>query len=236
MVTLNSAYLSENIGSDHAEDIVNLDLNERGIARIDNYTFRQFTHLTELNLSGNEIARVDQLGFKDLQHLTRLQLDHNQLTEITTWMFLDMKKLTELDLSHNRIGKIAGNAFQGLDELLVLNLDANCLSRVSAAMFGSGGGLRKLVELSLASNQIGEKLAGDVFKGLGEIETIRLDGNKLARIEPDTFADQTRARLISLENNPGSFTSLVKERSKQGDYKSATNDIDQFLKQFSSDS
>ncbi|KAK0397343.1 hypothetical protein QR680_002091 [Steinernema hermaphroditum] len=107
------------------------------------------------------------------------------------------KKLTDLDLSDNLINYIGKNAFENMDSLKVLRLSHNNLKHLRQEMFHDDLGF-KLHKLFLDYNDIAE-LPDGVFKNLGNLHTLVLDGNVLTNFSKKSFLGLSNLQELSMD-------------------------------------
>ncbi|EIJ2871100.1 leucine-rich repeat domain-containing protein, partial [Escherichia coli] len=126
-------------------------------------------------------AAHNQLEFVQLECCERLQylnLSHNQLTDIVAG---NKDELLLLDLSHNKLTSLHNTLFPNLNTLLINN---NLLSEIK--IFFSN--FCNIQTLNAANNQL-EKINLHFLTYLSSIKSLRLDNNKITRIDTKNTSD-----------------------------------------------
>ncbi|HAO0426309.1 TPA: leucine-rich repeat domain-containing protein, partial [Escherichia coli] len=126
-------------------------------------------------------AAHNQLEFVQLECCERLQylnLSHNQLTDIVAG---NKDELLLLDLSHNKLTSLHNALFPNLNTLLINN---NLLSEIK--IFFSN--FCNVQTLNAANNQL-EKINLHFLTYLSSIKSLRLDNNKITRIDTKNTSD-----------------------------------------------
>ena len=96
-----------------------------------------------------------------------------------------------VDLRNNSIEYIQDDSFKGLNKLKVLLLSYNNIKNISSGAFQDQ---KSLTYLDLAYNGL-TSVNGDMWKGLINLKTLRLTGNKL-EIELQGFSNLPNIKLI----------------------------------------
>ena len=165
---------------------------------ISNGTFSSLSQLFHLDLSYGKLTVTENGAFSGLRSVQRLKLDHNLLQLFPSPL---PESLTTLDLSHNSMSTIPQGTFAELNELTTLSLH-HCNLRVFTT--SSFVGLVSLLSLDLSNNKIGGNNIGvKVFKPMQQLETLKLDHNKLTTIatEYSLFAYLSNLRKLHLSSN-----------------------------------
>ena len=162
--------IGKSTGSILPSDVSSLEVLLAGSWNISNLQgIEQLTQLTALLLTRNQISDVSPLS--DLTQLTVLLLSNNQISDVSP--LSGLTQLTELDLRSNQISDVS--PLSGLTQLTVLLLSNNQISDVSPL-----SGLTQLTLLMLDGNQISDVSPLVDNEGLGEGDTVDLQGNPLS--------------------------------------------------------
>ena len=106
-----------------------LSLYENKIEHIDsrlfNYKRYEAPNLIELNLWNNQLRRIDSITFIGLPNLRILSLCFNQIEELHPNAFEGLSNLKELRLNNNCLGEIERKCFEPLKSIEVIELYGN---------------------------------------------------------------------------------------------------------------
>ena len=163
--------------------------------------------ITTLDLSSNgpALAELPSKGFITMQGLKFLNLSHSGLLRISNDAFVGVEQLEILDMSKNRLGgtNIPGKALSKLYKLEKLLLQRNNIAAIKTG-YTLFRDLQSLKILDLSGNGCGQ-IPSDIFTGLRNLSTLRLQGNKLgdsiSNFGSELFADMSSLTSLHLENN-----------------------------------
>lgn len=149
------------------------------------------------------ICSQNQPPFETIpQHINNtvhdLRLNENKLKAVLFSSMYRFTNLTDLNLTKNEISYIEDGAFAGQANLQVLQLGYNKLINLTEGMLR---GLGRMNSLFLQHNLI-EVIANNAFWECPSLSSIDLSSNKLARIDPTTFAVLSRLMVCELAANP----------------------------------
>uniref|UniRef100_A0A3B4BHC6 LRRCT domain-containing protein n=1 Tax=Periophthalmus magnuspinnatus TaxID=409849 RepID=A0A3B4BHC6_9GOBI len=149
------------------------------------------------------ICSQNQPPFETIpQHINNtvhdLRLNENKLKAVLFSSMYRFTNLTDLNLTKNDISYIEDGAFAGQANLQVLQLGYNKLTNLTEGMLR---GLGRMNSLFLQHNLI-EVIANNAFWECPSLSSIDLSSNKLARIDPSTFAVLSRLMVCELAANP----------------------------------
>jgi len=154
---------------------------------------REEVNCREIELVSLGLAYLDHAvtssRFKYVKHLN---LENNNLTDVSA--LGDLPLLTRLRLKSNRINAVFGRANQ-FKSLSFLDLSSNYVSSLSALALGRCAGLRTLL---LCDNFL-TRLDG--INRLSALRVCYVDGNKLSRIEANTFIGCDNLKIFSARRN-----------------------------------
>ncbi|EHE2704390.1 TPA: T3SS effector leucine-rich repeat protein EspR1, partial [Escherichia coli] len=172
-LSLNSNALeSINIPQGRNVSITHISMNNNCLRNID---IDRLSSITYFSAAHNKLEFVQLESCEWLQYLN---LSHNQLTDIVTG---NKEELLLLDLSHNKLASLHNALFPNLNTLLINN---NLLSEIK--MFYSN--FCKVQTLNAANNQL-EKINLHFLTYLSSIKSLRLDNNKITRIDTENTSD-----------------------------------------------
>ncbi|EOR8067575.1 T3SS effector leucine-rich repeat protein EspR1 [Escherichia coli] len=172
-LSLNSNTLeSINIHQGRNVSITHISMNNNCLRNID---IDRLSSITYFSAAHNKLEFVQLESCEWLQYLN---LSHNQLTDIVTG---NKEELLLLDLSHNKLASLHNALFPNLNTLFINN---NLLSEIK--MFYSN--FCKVQTLNAANNQL-EKINLHFLTYLSSIKSLRLDNNKITRIDTENTSD-----------------------------------------------
>ena len=133
--------------------LIDLNLENNQINKIEDWSFSYLNKLTSLNLCQNNISYLTKATFAGLQGLTNLSLKFNRISieKLETSIFENLEKIVNLDLSYNLIHSIPNNVFGKLNFLTNLNLNNNFFKLIDEKMLF---GLYSLINIAVNFNQI----------------------------------------------------------------------------------
>ena len=213
------------------EDLVSLTtsfaLNHRMIENLKARDLIGMDNLQSLRLDGNSLTDLPDGLFSAQALLSELNLKDNQLTRVGPSKWTGLNALRELVLSNNALGNgtLPADAFHGLGTLETLRLDGNSLTQtdlpdslfshqsslavldlrrneLTEVRSGMWEGPNDLQELLLSYNKLGDgALSEDDFDGLGTLETLFLDSNKIWRLPDNVFGHLDELSHLNLGYN-----------------------------------
>lgn len=184
-----------------------LDLyNNDQIEELDNRVFSGLSNLSNLLLHGCSIRTVKRYAFSGLQRLQKLDLSRNAIASngIPAKALSAMQNLVSLDLSFNKVTTISTEytLFRGLKKLQWLDFSQNDCGNISTRIFQP---LVNLQTLNLAGNRLGRVIEtdfeGQLFLGLSELRSLRLDDNELRVLQDTLFSSLASLQMLNLSNN-----------------------------------
>lgn len=132
---------------------ISLGISFSHMKKIEDYTFRNGTHLLELDFRHNELTEVTEFTFFGAYNLLSLNLDANDIEIVSPEAFHDMPKLKVLSMATNQIAVLDKDTFRMLKNLNELNLNRNRLVSIHLQLFTHN---EKLSELDLGRNRFEE--------------------------------------------------------------------------------
>ena len=184
--------------------LVKLSLNSNALESI-NFPQGRNVSITHISMNNNALRNIDidrlssvtyfsaahnQLEFVQLEScewLQYLNLSHNQLTDIVAG---NKNELLLLDLSHNKLTSLHNTFFPNLNTLLINN---NLLSEIK--IFFSN--FCNIQTLNAANNQL-EKINLHFLTYLSSIKSLRLDNNKITRIDTKNTSTDWAATITGI--------------------------------------
>ncbi|XP_058862384.1 leucine-rich repeat and immunoglobulin-like domain-containing nogo receptor-interacting protein 1 [Acipenser ruthenus] len=109
-------------------------------------------NLTSLSITGCNLSSVPYLPLRHLVYLRYLDLSHNPISVVQGHLLGDLLRLQEFHLAGGKLLTVEPGAFRGLTYFRLLNVSSNLLPTLEEG----------------------------VFHSVGNLETLRLDGNPLA--------------------------------------------------------
>lgn len=134
-----------------------------------------------LDMSGNALEALSRGRFMTagLSNLQKIFMARCRIKYVDDAAFQGLTNLVELDLSDNAIAEIPTKSFDDYPQLMKLVLSGNTVTAVRTAAFKR---LKYLTVLDLSRCQLSTVEPG-AFDGLQSLEWLRLDHNKIVRIE-----------------------------------------------------
>ncbi|XP_019639990.1 PREDICTED: toll-like receptor 3 [Branchiostoma belcheri] len=200
--------------------LLELDLRFCSMLNIQADQFRRFGNLLSLNISDNYIGalgsghRLTGTEFRGLDNLTSLNIGggpgYNRM-KIIEKSFVFLPKLQKLVMS----GLLGFNenfegSFEYNPDLRLIDMDRMNIRVLNPYLFQD---LRKLEELVLSNNNLYLMLNSDsassskkfarFFGDLTNLQTLRLQGNRLESLQKDIFQNLTKLRYLNL--GPGLY-------------------------------
>uniref|UniRef100_F1KTD1 Leucine-rich repeat-containing protein 15 n=1 Tax=Ascaris suum TaxID=6253 RepID=F1KTD1_ASCSU len=149
-----------------------------------------------LDLSDNCLTRIPAQNLRNCVRLMYVDLSQNKITEIANFEVMNLPMLKELRVSSNQLANIAPMAFMNVPQLQYLYLKNNVLESLESSRLFQV--FKQLEVLDLSRNRLTKVPSS---KELTNIRQIRLDSNRISRIETLAFSSNSKLRLISLQNN-----------------------------------
>ena len=207
-IEVESANISNLTGLERATNLTTLELYDNSISDIS--PLAGLNNLTDLYLGFNSISDISPLA--GLNNLTDLYLGFNSISDISP--LAGLNNLTDLDLSFNSISDISPLAgltnlttlelydnsisdispLAGLNNLTYLDLDDNSISDISPL-----AGLNNLTDLYLGYNSIADISPLVANTGLGNDDTVYVNGNPLNDASINTHIPALVSRGVNVE-------------------------------------
>ncbi|XP_074872088.1 uncharacterized protein LOC142024213 [Carettochelys insculpta] len=186
-----------------------LQLSGNRILTLQKRAFWGLTSLRHLSLAHNSLYKVSQGSFLDLKALESLDLSHNGLLSYSKYdsrsPFAGLRVLQWLDLSSQQVRppiQVPSQLFQGLGKLRELRLGDNpsgIFLNLSLAPLAS----LRLLDLSniYPSREGPFNLHPELFRGLGGLQQLRVDGSSLRDLPKEVFSSLASLEWLSLREN-----------------------------------
>lgn len=176
-----------------------LDLSYNNLISIPNNCFSALRSLNYLHLDSNQLTILDDNSFKGLEKLQFLDISNNKLIALPPEIFENTKELKRLHFANNSLAVLAPGIFERLNQLEVLDLANNELtsSWINRDTFV---GLSRLIVLKLNNNKL-KKIDQFVFRELFTLQALNLESNYIEQISQNAFTDLRNLRQLLLSNN-----------------------------------
>ncbi|KAH8350111.1 hypothetical protein KR067_000233 [Drosophila pandora] len=175
--------------------LVELDVLECEVQRVERKCFEGARNLRRLNLGGNIISDLESGVFELATELEEVNLSDNRVEELPARLFLPLRKLQKINLSSNNIRTISPVLFSQLNALKFVNLDGNQLGDLPSELFRDQR--KRLTEFSAKSNRL-ERFPSSLLVSL---ERLSLSGNfGLKKLQLRADVDQLQATNCGLES------------------------------------
>ncbi|KAI5710987.1 hypothetical protein M8J76_006682 [Diaphorina citri] len=151
-----------------------------------------------LDLSSNNINVLQkeiflQMGITNIQ---KLYLRKCKLEFVDDRAFRGVTNMDELDLSDNLLSTVPSLIY--IPYLKSINLAHNPIHQISSYSFQSTPGIRYI---DMSNCQI-HTIYSEAFYGIDKIDTLKLNGNKLASLKPRTVDKLPYIRNLDIYDNP----------------------------------
>ncbi len=168
-----------------AASLASLDLSGNFISTLRGGEFGRAPALRVLDLSANRMGLLQDGALDELSNLQVLDLSNNRLAAMPGSLFKSNSELRSMRLQNNSLTLLPEGIFAGLETLRSLNLSANSLE--SHLLEGqSFSGLDSLQTLDPSHNKL-NKVTADLFRHLGDLSPLHLNGKGLQQVEPQSF-------------------------------------------------
>lgn len=176
-----------------------LDMSYNNLISIPNNCFTALRSLNYLHLDSNQLTILDDNSFKGLDKLQFLDISNNRLIALPPEIFENTRQLKRLFFSNNSLAVLAPGLFEKLTQLEVLDLSFNELT-TSWINRDTFVGLSRLVLLKLNNNKL-KKIDQFVFRELYALQALNLESNYIDQISQNAFSDLRNLRQLLLSNN-----------------------------------
>nr|CAB3267599.1 vasorin-like [Phallusia mammillata] len=190
-------------GANLTEIPPNLPLDTRHLFLFNNKIFNiaegSLSRLRNLQLLDLSMNRLTNQGLRSnelnkLNKLEELMLGHNKISTVSSSMFSGMTKLVRLYLNDNAIQSVEQNAIRNMSSLLELILSNNNMQT-----FPKITNSPKLQRLCLDGNKL-TRLQFNSFEDLN-LEELTLAGNKLTQLPKTAFRATSNLRILDISKN-----------------------------------
>lgn len=176
--------------------------NNSHLLQFESWSAHNLENLIELNLCDNGIQKLNSFALRRYSKLSSLNLAKNFITIIPVGFFDFTLSIETLDLSENQLQRMESYTFKALLRLKHLNLENNKISNIDPYAFTTTAHLETL---RLNGNQIGTLDASDstIFYNLAHLQYLNLSGNALAEydIDDDTFHQNAALKVLDISHN-----------------------------------
>lgn len=179
--------------------LVQLDLSYNNLISIPNRCFTALRSLNFLHLDSNQLTILDDNSFQGLERLQFLNISNNRLIALPPELFENTKELKRLYIGNNSLAVLAPGLFEKLSQLEVLDLSYNELtsSWINRDTFV---GLSHMILLKLNNNKL-NKIDQFVFRELFGLQALNLEYNAIEVLSQRAFGDLKNLRQLLLSNN-----------------------------------
>lgn len=154
-----------------------------------------------LDMSGNNLQILPRDTFIriGLVNLQRVYLRSCKLGQIDGDAFNGLTNLVELDLSNNLLTAVPSAILPFIPSLKALIIAHNPIQKVDSHIFIKATDTFEKLDLS---HCVIQSIAPEAFKGLKNLQTLKLNGNKLNELRPRTIDTLSKLHSIELHDNP----------------------------------
>lgn len=159
-------------GIDLDTQVLDLSSNNINILQKEIFLIMSITNIQKLYLRKCKLEIVDDKAFRGVTNMDELDLSDNQLSAVPSLIYIPYLK--SINLAHNPIHQITSYSFQSTPGIRYIDL-SNC--------------------------QI-HTIYSEAFYGIDKIDTLKLNGNKLASLKPRTVDKLSYIRNLDIHDNP----------------------------------
>lgn len=184
-----------------SQTLLNLDLSNCTLRKINPQFFTDIISLNRLDLSGNPLGTIPAKIFDPLKRVTFLGLNRCNLSFIDSEAFIKMESLTVLELAYNSFVNVDWvTIFGGIRRLETLNLRRSGISNLPDDVFQNNTWMRSLV---LADNELSDlDVATTLGQNLKHLDSLDLSNCNLeGPLSEDAFSAAANLRTLSLSGN-----------------------------------
>lgn len=186
--------------------------------------------LSVLQIRNCSLANIDPGAFNITPTLVLLKINHNPITTLKSGVFNSLK-VKEIDVSNNFISVIEEEAFDNITTLEIVKLNYNQIKELNPNWFSNSPNVFKLtiiyneltkipsnafqhlskqrpLKLRISANLI-KDIEEDAFINVGDIEILRMNGNKIRKLPETLFVNRTVKNLQVNTNNLRCFPSSL---------------------------
>ncbi|XP_049817075.1 insulin-like growth factor-binding protein complex acid labile subunit isoform X2 [Aethina tumida] len=183
------------IYSEHLEELKFVD------CRLSEVPTLNCPQLTYLNLTRNFIKEVDVASFAMLQSLEDLDLSQNQISKFPDNVLINNRDLNTLYIDNNPLTYFGINTTNDIELLSLKGCQLTKFNQ-NATRY-----LDYLTALYLNDNQI-DMIEGIDMAFMSSLEIFDISNNKLQKLNPDVFENNTKLKKIFLDGNDLKFLPL----------------------------
>nr|XP_023656521.1 nyctalopin [Paramormyrops kingsleyae]XP_023656522.1 nyctalopin [Paramormyrops kingsleyae] len=178
-------------------EATSINLDKNGLKFLAEQAFGMLPSLSSLSLDHNNISFITPGAFKGLPNLLQLRMTHNEhIRYLHTRTFIALKKLRRLDLADCNLFSMPDRIFVELTALQELLCYQNNFRRIPGAIRG----MENLTHVYLERNKI-EAIAYNSLLGLGKLQYLNLQENRINVIHDKAFQDLQRLENFYLNDN-----------------------------------
>ncbi|XP_067123571.1 protein toll-like [Centruroides vittatus] len=163
-----------------------------------NLTFRNVPSLSSLTIYRYNFTLFPNKLFRELINLSELSISYGKLKVLPEDQFYNFHNLTKLDLSYNNIEWIHPLIFRNLTRLEYLDLGWNRLRDLSSDMLK---GLSNLRTFNITGNKQLSEIPSGFFKKLHNLTEIDASSCSFSSLEEDVFSDLINLKYVDLDLN-----------------------------------
>ncbi|KAK0158723.1 hypothetical protein PV328_009695 [Microctonus aethiopoides] len=186
--------------------LVEPDLRSLPVDSLDN-----LQGLEAITIQSRSMKRLPR--FSGLSKLRYLQVNSPTLVELSPMNFRDLPNLEQLHLFGSpKLMRLEAGLFRSLPKLTLINITDSSIAWIHPRAFVD---LPELREISFENNKIPDaSIVGRALTDLTALSILKLDGNKIVRLQEESFIDLPSLNRLYLARNliteilPGAFQML----------------------------
>lgn len=174
----------------------NLQCHKCNIRVFTSSTFNSDNVLLSINISNSELQSIQTWAFQHLGNVQNIYFQNNEISTVESGAFAGLRQVYEINLANNLIVKLIPGFVKDL-EVTYFSVADNLIEEIPDRVFED---VLIITNLILSGNKI-KKLNYDSFYGLESTEYLELDNNELCYLPIGTFRNMKDLSFLNLANN-----------------------------------
>ncbi|XP_063223725.1 chaoptin-like [Bacillus rossius redtenbacheri] len=177
--------------------LVVINLSNRGIKIISNYSLFGLGHLRTIDLKNNKLKNLPSHTFSSNRILFYINISGNKIKFIHPEVFKNLRYLHVLYIANNHIVDLHPESFDGLVSLGILWLNNNTIARLSPELFKN---LSNLMHFRVDHNRL-ECIAQEILEKMPHLESFDASHNQIKFLSPAIFSNNNNLQYVDLSHN-----------------------------------
>lgn len=116
-------------------NVSDIYLRSAGIQRINEYSFRNCSKLTNLSIFNNTLTEIDENSFIGNEKLKGLAIENDTISTLRPNLFKSLKSLSSLVLDYTDFQELLNGIFTSLVNLFYISMNGNILRNISSSAY-----------------------------------------------------------------------------------------------------